>query len=53
MRYLSDPCLFPIVIIALFACAAVRYAADSNWPKAGYWVSAALLNIFVLAMEAK
>lgn len=47
MNYVYDPRFFNVLIIVLFVAAAVRWAFAGNWPQAGYWISAALLNVFV------
>lgn len=47
MTWLADPRAFNVLIIVLFVAAAVRWAFAGNWPQAGYWLSAALLNVFV------
>jgi hypothetical protein len=38
---------FAITLIALMLCASIAYACESDWRRAGYWASAALLNVFV------
>lgn len=50
MRLLADPRLFPVLIMALFACAAVRYAVAGNLLQAVYWFSALCLNGAVFFM---
>ena len=47
MNLLLDPKIFNYVIIGMFVAAAVRWAYAGNMPQAGYWASAALLNVFV------
>lgn len=47
MTWLMDPRAFNVLIIVLFLAAAVRWGFAGNWPQAGYWASAALLNVFV------
>jgi hypothetical protein len=50
---LSSPRFFPILIMVLFACAAVRYAVAGNWLQTLYFACAFGLNWAVLGMEAK
>ena len=50
---ISDPRFFPVVIMILFACAAIRYAIAKNWGQALYWGSALVLNIAVTFMIGK
>jgi hypothetical protein len=52
MTYLSDPRAINVLIIILFIVAAIRWTCAGNVPQAGYWASAALLNVFV-TMAAK
>lgn len=47
---MSDPRLFDIAIIALFTCAAVRWAIEGNWPRTFYMTGAVILNLAVLMM---
>lgn len=47
MKYLVDPRFFNVLIIVLFVAAAVRWAVEGKWSQAGYWLSAAVLNVFV------
>lgn len=47
MSFIFDPRFFNVLIIAMFLAAAIRWAVEKNWSQAGYWVSAALLNVFV------
>ena len=47
MTWLQDPRSFNVLIILMFIAASVRWAFAGNWPQAGYWGSAALLNVFV------
>jgi hypothetical protein len=47
MTWLLDPRAFNVLIILLFIAAAIRWAFAGNWPQAGYWASAAVLNVFV------
>ncbi len=47
MSTLLSPRLFPIIILILFALAAIRYAAARDWPNAGYWLGAFILNLSV------
>jgi hypothetical protein len=47
MNWILDPRAFNVLIILLFIAAAIRWAFAGNWPQAGYWASAAVLNVFV------
>ena len=45
---LLDPRVFPTLLIVLNVAAAVVYAVDgTDWRKAVYWTSAAVLNYVV------
>ena len=46
-----NPSIFLWLIIALFACSAISYAVAGDWPKSGYSLCAALLNVFVMMGE--
>ncbi|HUG56775.1 MAG TPA: hypothetical protein VL002_00895 [Candidimonas sp.] len=50
MTYLFDPRLFPLIITALFAAGAIRYAFALDWPMTIYHACAAGLQLAVLAM---
>lgn len=41
---LSDPHLFPKLIIVLYACASIRYCYSHDYGRAVYWVAAALIT---------
>jgi hypothetical protein len=47
MRVLTDPRLFPVVLIALDLLAAGRYALDNDWRRAIYWLAAGVLTLMV------
>lgn len=47
MSFLSDPRAMNVLIIVLFVVAGIRWAFAGNWPQSGYWLSAALLNVFL------
>lgn len=47
VSFIFDPRFFNVAIIAMFIAAAIRWAWEKNWAQAGYWASAALLNVFV------
>jgi hypothetical protein len=53
MRYLFEPRLFNALIMFLSGAASLRWALARDWPQAGYWGSALLLNLFVTMMAAK
>jgi len=46
-----NPNIFPVVLIILDLCAAVGYASNNLWIKAGYWFSAGLISIFATLMK--
>jgi hypothetical protein len=50
MKYLLDPRFFNILILILFAAAAVRWGIARNWPQCTYWAAALVLNIAVTMM---
>lgn len=50
MTWLTGPRIGEAVIIAEFIGVAIWFAIEGNWPKAGYWCSAAALNIFITMM---
>lgn len=50
MSWLVDPRLFNWLIVAMFVGASIRWAIAGNIPQAGYWASAAVLNVFVTLM---
>ena len=39
--------IFPLILIALDAGAAIVYACSGEWRKAIYWIAAAVLNACV------
>jgi hypothetical protein len=51
MRYFADPRLFPAILLALFALAAIRYAIARDWNQTIYWGAAFALNFAVINME--
>lgn len=51
MNFLMDPRAFNVVVIVWFLATALRWSFAGNWLQVGYWVSAAVLNVFVTAME--
>ena len=42
--------LFPTILIALDVCAALVYAYFGEWPRVGYWLSAASISVFATIM---
>ena len=42
--------IFPVIIIALYICAAVWDVVNINFVKALYWLAAAVVNAAVLMM---
>jgi hypothetical protein len=50
MTIFTDPRAFNILIIVMFLAASIRWACAGGWMQAGYWLSAAVLNVFVTAM---
>lgn len=50
MNWLTNPRLGDFLIIAAFIGNAIRWSFDGNWPRAGYWASAALLNVCISLM---
>ncbi len=53
MTWLLNPRLFTVIMLALNALAAVRWAFERNWPQAAYWGCAFGLNLAVMTMGAK
>jgi hypothetical protein len=53
MKALFEPRIFNILIMSLSGAASLRWAIARDWPQAGYWGSALLLNLFVTMMAAK
>lgn len=47
MKFLSDPRLFNILILVLFACATVRWAFAGSLKQSLYWGGALILNYAV------
>lgn len=50
MNILTNPMAFNWLIIILFIGASIRWVFAGNIPQAGYWASAAVLNVFVTLM---
>jgi hypothetical protein len=44
---LTDPRLFPAILITLDCMAGVRYALDLDWKRSIYWFAAAILTLMV------
>lgn len=42
---------FAVALVAQYVIAAIAYAADGAWPKALYWLGAAILGMAVLWMR--
>ncbi|HJV73146.1 MAG TPA: hypothetical protein VJ654_02905 [Noviherbaspirillum sp.] len=53
MQILTDPRLFTLLITALFAAGAIRYAFALDWPMTIYHACAAGLQLAVLSMGGK
>lgn len=51
MQMIRSPLAFPVLIMGLFAAAAIRYGFAGNWSQAGYHACAAGLQLFVMGMS--
>jgi hypothetical protein len=51
MNPFTSPRAFNLLIIALFICAAIRWACAGNWSQFWYWLAAAVLNIAVMPRD--
>ena len=47
IRLMSDPHLFPKVILVLYACASARYCFSHDFGRSLYWIAAALITFSV------
>jgi hypothetical protein len=47
VRILTDPKLFNVLIMALYACAIVAHGAKRNWSQCLYWTCALGLTLNV------
>lgn len=53
MAFLFNPRAFDMAIVLMFLGAAIRWGFAGDWARAGYWTSAAVLNICISMMGAK
>jgi hypothetical protein len=51
MKYLSDPRLFNIVILVLFALATIRWAFAGSLKQSLYWGGAFILNYAITFLK--
>jgi hypothetical protein len=53
VRLLSDPHLFPKIIVVLYACSSIRYGVARDWGRMLYWISAAMITVSATFMKFK